>query len=279
LALKPAPVQGDFGGISTTGMPQVDFRVTDRVIDPPESLGSYVEQSIYLPGGLACFRPPAESPAVGPLPALQRGTPTFGSVNSNPKINAGCIGLWARVLCQVPGSRMILKLDGGGDAGVRSTFLRQFESHGVEPGRVEVVGTMPYQDYLGLYHRIDLLLDATPYNGCITTLEGLWMGVPIVTLTAQTYVSRVGLSILTRLGLEIFAAATADEVVAKAAAFASQPAELAQIRRSLRSLMLASPLCDPRRMGRELEQAYRSAWQHWCRQRQTAGVAPVRGGP
>jgi predicted O-linked N-acetylglucosamine transferase (SPINDLY family) len=279
LALKPAPVQGDFGGISTTGMPQVDFRVTDAILDPADALDAYVEESIYLPGGLACFRPPDLSPLVGPLPALTHGRPTFGSVNSNPKINPGCIALWARVLRETPGSTLILKFNGGADADVRARYVRQFEAHGVEGRRIEVIGQLPFLEYLALFHRMDLLLDTTPYNGCITTLEGLWMGVPIVTLTGQSYVSRVGLSILSRLGLEIFAAQGQDEYVAKAAAFAAQSAELAQIRRSLRSMMLASPLCDPARIGRELEQVYRSAWQHWCLQRQTAAAAAGRVGP
>jgi predicted O-linked N-acetylglucosamine transferase (SPINDLY family) len=273
LALKPAPVQGDLGGISTTGMSQVDFRVTDAILDPADALDAYVEESIYLPGGLACFQPPSVSPPPGPLPALTHGRPTFGSVNSNPKINSGCIALWARVLRETPGSSLILKFNGGADADVRALYVRQFEAHGVDGRRIEVIGQLPFPEYLAIFQRMDLLLDTHPYNGCITTLEGLWMGVPIVTLTGQTYVSRVGLSILSRLGLEVFAAQGQDEYVAKAAAFAAQPAELALIRRSLRSMMLAGPLCDPARMGRELEQAYRSAWQHWCLQRQTAAAA------
>jgi protein O-GlcNAc transferase len=267
LALKPAPLQGDFGGISTTGMSQVDFRLTDAVIDPPDVLGGYVEQSIYMAGGMACFRPPSESPSIGPLPATRQGSPTFGSVNSNPKINPGSIALWARVLRQIPTSRMILKFNGGADVGIQAYYRRQFESHGVEAKRVEIVGHLPFQEYLGLFHRLDLLLDTHPYNGCITTLEGLWMGVPILTLTGQTYVSRVGLSLLKRLGLEVFASSNAEEYVVKACSFASQIDALAQIRQSLRAMMLASPLCDPGRMGRELEQAYRSLWRTWCQRK------------
>jgi len=132
---------------------------------------------------------------------------------------------------------------------------------------VEIVGQLSFQEYLDLFHRLDLLLDTHPYNGCITTLEGLWMGVPILTLTGRTFVSRMGLDLLKRLGLEVFATTSEDEVVVKACSFASQIDALAQIRQSLRAMMLASPLCDPRRMGRELEQAYRTMWRTWCRRR------------
>ena len=267
LALKPAPLQGDLGGISTTGMSQIDFRLTDAVLDPPEELGSYVEQLLYLPGGQLCFRPPSESPPVEPLPARHNGYLTFGSVNSNPKINPGCITLWSRVLRQIPTSRMVLKFRGGADVGIQAYYRRQFESHGVAGERIEIVGHLPFQEYLGLFHRLDLLLDTHPYNGCITTLEGLWMGVPILTLTGQTFVSRMGLSILKRLGLEVFAASSTDGYVAKVHALTAQIDALAQIRQSLRAMMLASPLCDPGRMGRELEQAYRSLWRTWCQWR------------
>jgi protein O-GlcNAc transferase len=164
---------------------------------------------------------------------------------------------------------MILKFNGGADVGIQAYYRRQFESHGVETKRVEIVGHLPFQEYLGLFHRLDLLLDTHPYNGCITTLEGLWMGVPILTLTGQTYVSRVGLSLLKRLGLEVFASSNAEEYVIKACSFASQIDALAQIRQSLRAMMLASPLCDP---GRNPLQTSCAGVSH-------GGLPVRRGGP
>jgi len=91
--------------------------------------------------------------------------------------------------------------------------------------------------------------------------------VPVVTLVGQQHMSRVGLSILTRLGLEFFAASTPDEYVAKATALAAKVDSLAKIRASMRMRMATSPLCNRDRFAENIEQAYRQMWQRWCRRR------------
>lgn len=264
LALKPAPLQVDLGGISTSGMSQIDYRITDEVYDPPETHAQYVEQSLCLPGGLSCFRPPPNSPPVGPLPAQQRAYFCFGSFNNNAKISPTVLRVWAQILQEIPRARMIIKFPGGTDAQVQETYYQRFAAQGVSRERIGILGQLPFEQHMNLFKQVDLLLDTYPYNGGITTLEGLWMGVPTLTWTGQTFVSRAGLSILKRLDLEIFAASSASEYVSKARAFAAQTDELAQIRSGLRSMMLHSPLCDLSRISRELEYAYRRMWHGWC---------------
>jgi protein O-GlcNAc transferase len=265
-AHKPAPVQVDFGGVSTTGLKQIDYRLmTDAIIDPPDALGTYVEESVYLPGGMACFRPPQVSPLVRSLPAEANGFVTFGSFNSHIKITDAMLGLWAEILRANANSRLIMKFNAGGDPTLQNLYLGRFRSLGIDSGRIEIHGILPHFDYLELLGRVDLALDTHPFNGCITTLEGLWMGVPIVTLTGDTFVSRMGLTVLTRVGLDLFAASSAQEYVAKANAFAGQLKAIAQIRLALRSRMLGSPLCDPVRWAREMEHAFRLMWRSWCR--------------
>ena len=263
-AYKPAPVQVDYGGVSTTGLEQIDYRLTDSIIDPPETLRYYVEQSVYLPGGLACLRPPLSSPFVGPLPAKANGFVTFGSFNRHMKITDQQLGLWAEILKALPTSRLLMKFHAGNDPVLRDIYLGKFQSLGIDPDRIRIHGTLPDLEYLELIGQVDIALDAYPFNGCITTLEGLWMGVPIVTQTGDTYTSRVGLSILSRLGLEVFSATSPQEYVAKACAFASQIEALERIRLALRPLLLQSPLCDPVRWARQIEQAFRTMWRTWC---------------
>ena len=276
LALKPSPIQVDIGSIDTTGMEQVDYRITDPILDPPEAEPFYAEQLVHLSGGFVSFRPPQESPMVGALPAQANGFVTFGSFNQHPKISGVTLSLWSEILRSIPDSQMILKFLAGQDAGVREHLWREFERRGVARNRVTLCGELPYLEHLELMGQVDLALDTYPFNGCITSLECLWMGVPVVTLTGQTYVSRVGLDILTRLGLEVFAASDPRQYVAKACAFARQGRDLAAIRSSLRALMLQSPLCQPRRMAGELEQAYRRMWRRWCEGRSTHHESPVK---
>ena len=275
LALKPSPIQVDVGGIDTTGMEQVDYRITDPILDPPEAVPFYTEQLVHLSGGCVSFRPPQESPMVGALPAQANGFVTFGSFNQHPKISGVTLSLWSEIIRSVPDSQMILQFPAGQDAGVREHLWREFERRGVARNRVTLCGELPYLEHLELMGQVDLALDTYPFNGCMTSLEGLWMGVPVVTLTGQTCVSRVGLDILTRLGLEVFAASDPRQVVVKACAFARQGRDLAAIRSSLRALMLQSPLCQPRRMAGDLEQAYRRMWRRWCEGQGTHHESPV----
>lgn len=282
LAYKPAPVQVDFGGISTSGMEQIDYRLTDELLDPPHLQGCYVEESICLPGGLASFRPPHTSPLVTPLPAERNGYVTFGSFNNNIKISDHIMSLWAEILKATDKSRLVLKFIAGRDRGVRDHYFRKFAQLGISRERIQIFGAMPHFEHLRLMGQVDIALDTHPYNGCITTMECLWMGVPTVTLVGEPYVSRAGLSVLSRVGLEIFIASTPREYVAKAVAFAGQPGDLAEIRGSLRQRTLGSDLCDPRRLARELEAAYRGMWRRWCLSRgphdTSHGATPVAAG-
>jgi len=274
LAYKPAPIQVDYGGFNTSGMEQIDYRLTDSLLDPPELQKFYVEKSIHLPGGLFCYSPAAFAPAVGPLPAKRNGYITFGSFNNSIKVNDYTVLLWAEVLRVVEGSGLLLKFRGGGDREMQNRFLAQFEQVGVAADRITICGWKSPAEHLELYNQVDIALDTYPFNGCMTTLEGMWMGVPIVSLVGgKSLLSRAGLSILSRLGLEFFAASTPSEYVAKAAALASKQDALEAMRASLRERMRAGTLCDAGYYARSLEQAYRGIWRKWCKSR-NAAVTP-----
>ena len=267
FAAKPAPVQVSFLGYpDTTGLEQIDYRFTDRWADLPEAQQFYTERLVPLPSGFVCYRPPGWAPAVGPLPAGDRGFVTFGSFNSNGKIHDRTIRWWSRVLREVPGSQILLKFDSGRDPAVRELYESMFERQGVSRQRVRIMGRLPVLEHLDLYNQVDIALDTFPYHGTTTTCEALWMGVPTVSLIGRHHASRVGLSLLTRVGLEVFAAAGARQYVAKAVAFAGQLDALATIRRSLRNMMLHSPLCDGKAYARDVESAYRTMWRAWCAQ-------------
>jgi predicted O-linked N-acetylglucosamine transferase (SPINDLY family) len=265
MAHKPAPVQVSFLGYpDTTGMAQVDYRFTDRWADQADAQGFHTEQLVWLQSGFICYRPPGFAPAVGPLPALDKGFVTFGSFNNNGKINTHVLDLWAQVLREVPRSRVLLKFEGGDDGPVRQHYTDELSRRGISPDRIAIVGRRPVLEHWDLYNQVDIGLDTFPYHGTTTTCEALWMGVPSVTLVGKHHASRVGLSLLARTGLEAFAAATPAEYVAKAAAYAGELDNLAVIRQSVRHMMQASPLCDAKAHARDVEAAYRMMWRTWC---------------
>jgi predicted O-linked N-acetylglucosamine transferase (SPINDLY family) len=268
LARKPAPIQVTYLGYpGTTGMDAVDYRLTDVRADPPELQQFYTEELVFLPDGFLCYRPPDFAPLVTPLPADQVGHITFGSFNNNCKINPAVIRLWAEVLKANLNSRLLLKLKGGDEPLIRDRYLGEFEEVGLSRTRVDVCGWKSPAEHLQTYGRMDIALDTYPYNGTTTTCEALWMGAPTVSLVGKCHASRVGLSILTCLGLEFFAASSPKEYVARAAALAANRPALAQIRSSMRARIAASGLCHAKGFAGQVETAYRQMWRRWCQAR------------
>jgi predicted O-linked N-acetylglucosamine transferase (SPINDLY family) len=267
FAHKPAPVQVTWLGYpNTTGLDSIDYRLTDALADPPgRGEEFYTEQLVRLPRSGWCYRPFGQSPPVGAPPVHDTGHITFGCFNAIPKINEALLELWAKILHAVPGSRLLLKNKALGEHSVRQRISAMLEGAGIDPARVELVGGIPdIAGHLASYGRVDIALDTFPYHGTTTTCEALWMGVPVVTLAGQTHVSRVGVSLLSNLGLAELITASPEEYVNLAAELAKDLPRLAHLRSTLRERMEQSPLMDAPGFARDIEAAYREMWWKWC---------------
>jgi predicted O-linked N-acetylglucosamine transferase (SPINDLY family) len=267
FARKPAPIQITYLGYpSTTGLSQIDYRLTDAYADPPQQGDEYyTEQLLRLPSCFLCYTPPEWVPAVAALPALRNGYVTFGSFNNLAKVTPQVISLWSQILAALPNSRLLLKNLALRDEGVRTRYLELLAGHGIERDRIHLAEHKDSpQDHLNDYANVDIGLDTFPYNGTTTTCEALWMGVPVITLAGRTHVARVGVSLLSAVGLEPLIATTPEDYVAKAITLASHLEQLAQMRSTLRQYVAASSLCDGPTFVRELEDTYRQLWQRWC---------------
>jgi predicted O-linked N-acetylglucosamine transferase (SPINDLY family) len=271
FARKPAPVQITWlGYAATTGIGAIDYRISDAIADPAGTETLTSETLIRLPSGFLCYRPPPDAPPVGVLPAFSAGHITFGSFNSLAKVNPAVIGLWKGILAAVPGSRLLIKAQAVVDPDTRAYCLGRFVEQGIAPDRLDFVpSTQTLSEHLATYNRIDIALDPFPYNGTTTTCEALWMGVPVVTLAGDCHAGRVGASLLTRIGMDDMVARTSATYLAAAVNLASDPVRLSALRAGLRDRISASPLVDAVCFTRNLEQAYRSAWQHWCEEART----------
>ena len=143
--------------------------------------------------------------------------------------------------------------------------LDLFTGQGIAAGRIELISVKPsFPEHLDTYNRIDIGLDTFPYNGTTTTCEAIWMGVPVIALSGNTHASRVGLSLLTNLGLQELVAGTFEEYISIAAGLAVDLDRLQKLRKSLRDRMTRSPLTDAKRFGINLETCYREMWAQWC---------------
>jgi predicted O-linked N-acetylglucosamine transferase (SPINDLY family) len=258
FARKPAPVQATYLSYpGTSGLETMDYRLTDPRLDPADAPQLYSERSLRLPRGYWCFQPPGDAPPVAPPPALAAGHVTFGCMNQFCKISRPAWDLWCRILQAIPHSRLLLLAPEGSS---RELARQTVSMRGVDPSRLEFVSRAFLGEYLLRHRLIDIALDPFPFTGGTTTCDALWMGVPTVTLCGATAVSRGGTSILTTVGLPELVAESHDEYVEIASNLARDPARLSELRSSMRSRMLASPLMDAASFTGDLEVAYRTMW-------------------
>ena len=259
FARKPAPVQVTYLAYAgSSGLGTMDYRLSDPYLDPPEMDESiYREKTVRLPHSYWCYRPPL-SPAVHSLPALRGNHVTFGCLGNFSKVNTVVLSVWAELLHAVKGSRLLLHAPEGSS---RVRTLEVFERGGVDPARVRFAGRLPLKDYLELHGDIDIGLDPFPYGGGTTTLDALWMGVPVVSLAGEMAVGRGGFSILSNLGIADLVARSTDEYVHIAASLAGNVDRLVDLRNTLRRQMEMSPLMDEARFVRDIESIYIRIWE------------------
>jgi predicted O-linked N-acetylglucosamine transferase (SPINDLY family) len=265
FARKPAPIQVAWLGYwATTGLQAMDYILGDPHSIPADEVDHFVEQPWYLPDTRLCFTPPTDAILPGPLPALANGYITFGCFNNLTKMTAPVVALWARILHGVPESHLLLKSRALADAPTRAAIQRRFAAHGIAAERLLLEEQSSRHDYLLTYNRVDFALDPFPFTGATTSVEGLWMGVPFVTLRGDRLVAHQGEGILRNMGLADWIAADSDAYVALAVARANDRPGLAALRATLRPRLLASPLCDGPRFARNLQAAFEGMWSRYC---------------
>jgi protein O-GlcNAc transferase len=266
FARKPAPVAFTWlGYFATTGLTSIDHVLANRWVIPEAEESQWVEKPWRLPDTYLCFTPPKLAVPLAPPPAVGNGHVTFGSFNNLNKLSDPTLATWSAVLAAVPGSRLLLRSAPLADAAVRAETEARFAAHGIAAERLTLRGAHAhYATHLSQYNLIDIALDPFPYAGGTTSVEALWMGVPVLTLRGDRYVAHMGENILHNVGLPDWIAADGAGYVAKAAAFAADLGQLTTLRQSLRHRLVTSPLCDAPAFARHFEAALRGMWAAWC---------------
>jgi protein O-GlcNAc transferase len=247
FARRAAPVQLSYIGYpDDPGLEAIDGYVTDRVCDPGPG------RHLYLGPCFLAYAPPGDITVSRKEP--RRRHITFGSFAVRRKLSPHLLELWAEILLRVQGSRLLLKGSGYEAGAVRGELREFFERRGVEARRIRFLGIVPRrEEHLRLYREVDIALDTFPYAGTATTCEALWMGVPVVTLAGGHHASRVGLSLLTAVGLGELAAFTGRQYVKIASGLAGDVERLRGLRGELRGRMKRSALLDGGALTRQLE--------------------------
>ena len=265
FAWKPAPVQVAWlGYFASTGLRRIDYIVADPRVLPAGEESHFIEQPWRLPDCYLCFTPPQDEVEVSSLPMLSQGYVTFGCFNKLSKMNDAVLALWARVLHAVPQSRLLLKAKELTDASARGITHARFAAHGIAPERIVMEGFSARAEYLAHYQRVDIALDPFPYPGGTTTVEALWMGVPVLSRRGSRFLSHAGESLLYAAGLADWVADDDADYVEKARTYAADVTQLVALRAGLRAQLVVSPLCDAPRFAAHLGDALNGMWQAYA---------------
>jgi tetratricopeptide (TPR) repeat protein len=263
FAMKPAPIQVSWlGAVSTTGMPTMDYYLGDAYSPCPGTEHLFTEAVYRLPRVNHSYRPAADI-GIAESPFFKNGFVTFGSFNDPRKITRDVIKLWSVILHMAPGSKLFFKFFHL-EKPICQTRLRNWLlEDGISAERIRFEGASLPLEYLCAWSAVDIALDPYPYNGGTTTLDSLWMGVPVVTLAGRLAVSCDGASILSAVGLPV--AYTAEEYIQTAMFLVDNIPKTPGIRRNVHQAIAGSALMDEKGLVRALEAAYREMWVKWCR--------------
>lgn len=272
MSQRAAPVQATFLGYpGSTGVPNIDWILADATVAPDTSDELFSELVYRLPHTVFCFSPevdyhyPSRRTSDRPL--------TFGSFNNTPKLTPHTVTLWSRVLQSVPSSRLVLKAPSFKDAGAIDIFKRRFADEGVAVDRIDFRGPVGLSEMMAEYADIDIALDPVPYNGGTTSLQAMWMGVPVLTLAGHSFVSRMGASFMSAADMSEWIATSDDEYVAIAVRMAADRERLASIQQGLRQHLLQRPAWDIDRYSADFQDALRHMWVCHCGGKSHGSVA------
>jgi protein O-GlcNAc transferase len=261
FSYKPAPLQVSWlGYFATTGLPEMDYFLGDPIMTPESEQHHFTERLWSLPKTWLCLKPPTDSVSISDLPALTNGFVTFGCFGNYLKMNNEVILVWSKILKTMIHAKLHLKSKQYADPEVIKIVQEKFSAHGVVAERLICEGPSSRSAYFEAYNSIDIVLDTFPYPGGTTSVDALWMGVPVLTLKGDRFLSHLGESIATSAGQTDWIAEDHDDYVNKAVAFASNLPELAAVRKNLRDRVLRTPLFDTDLFAKDFGATLWSLW-------------------
>ncbi len=263
VGMRPAPVQVSYLGLpGTCALPGVDWILADRFVMPPELQPYMTERPLYVP---RCYQVSDRQRAASAAPArADLGLPedafVYCSFNNTFKFTEEMFRTWMRILQQVEGSVLWLLADN--DVAL-ANMRREADAHGVARERLVLAPRVAPPDYLARFQAADLMLDTFPYNAGTTASDALWMGLPIVTYSGRSYISRMAGSLLNAVGLPDLVTSSLAEYERLAVQLGRQPKRVASYKRYLAEQGRTSALFDVPGLVRDIEAQFeRLALEH-----------------
>ncbi len=265
MAMKPAPIQVSWLGWDAPGIPTVDYMIADPYVLPDNAQDYYREKIWRLPETYVAI----DGFEVG-VPALRRemlDIPSDGilyfSSQRGYKRHPETARLQLKIIKEVPNSYFLIKGFGDQEA-IKRLFIQLAEEEGVSEERLKFVLPAPSE----AMHRAnmsiaDVVLDTYPYNGATTTLETLWMGIPLVTRVGQQFAARNSYTMMMNVGVTEGIAWTDEEYIEWGVRLGREPELRQKVVWKLRESRKTSPLWNGKRFAREMEKAYEQMWRRY----------------
>ena len=259
---KPAPIQATWLGQGSTGISEIDYFIGSKHITPKAEQNHYVEEIISLPEISQCFTTPDFDLNINSLPAIKNKFITFGCVNKITKINDEVISLWSKILTLVSNAKIIIKNKDLNNQEISESILLKFEKNNINRNRIILEGqSKTRKELLEIYSKIDICLDPFPFQGNTSTIEAIWMGVPVIVLKGNRYLFHFGESINSNLKMYDWIAENYEDYISKTIKLSSNIDNLSEIRKNLRSKAINSPIFDSKRFGDNFSKILWDMWK------------------
>lgn len=260
FARRAAPVQLTWlGFMYTTGMAAMNYRITDAIADPPGVSENGHSELLFRVKRMAIYQPPAAPLNLEP-PMKRRGKVIFGSLNHLKKVTDHMLGVWKRILDEVPDSILLVIATELNQEDAIAGQRPRLEAAGLDLDRLCILPRMGLDSFMQMGNHIDIALDTAPLSGGTTTLHTLWMGLPVVCMRAGQGFANSSAATVTSLGFPELAADDEEGYIRNAVTLANSPDKLAEFRANIRPIMEQSHLMDYDGFVADMENAYRLMW-------------------
>jgi predicted O-linked N-acetylglucosamine transferase (SPINDLY family) len=250
LRYKPARVVANYFAFPNSyGIAEVDYKIGDNIVFPKGLDKFYVEKFCKIENGFHTYKPILDVV----VNKKEHSGIVFGCTNNPKKYRPEWIKCVSKILKEVEGSKLKMRYFNLDDPSIQEFYFKEFEKHGIERSRIDLGLGESLQSYFNSYADMDICLDPFPYNGGTINIEILYVGLPYITLLGNSYVSRVGASILTQIGHPELIAKSMDEYVKLTVDLANDKERLAKYKETLRADMEKSTLGDNKAFTRNFE--------------------------
>ena len=248
---RSAPKQVSFHPITSSYNETMDYWISDNELHPINFKEKVSEKIIRIKSHFN-FPKPENLPEINEAPMKKNKYISFSSFSNPRKISNKCLELWTQALKSFENSKLYLRYyEEFNNKSVQNKICNIFEKNNISKDRIIFLDE-EIDIYLRYYNKIDIGLDTFPYSGSTTTYAALTMGVPVITLTGNNYISRFAASVLFGAGLSEWIVRKENEYIKTLKKLVNFKT-ISNVRATLRKQLTKSHFCDGKNFAANFE--------------------------